>query len=288
MVLGSNPECALALLLDDTGLVMAATRRAFLGQPAHRATAMFDAGLAQRAARDRRAFVVGSADGRSLLAYTGVFARRTSVDLGPSRPGLIFIAYDLAPSQAEARAQILMPSRYRAALVGALALVLWLIFHFAPTRRVELLVMAAERLAAGDLGARARLSGHDELARLGGAFDAMAAKVGATQTLLRADIAKRERTEAALRVSEESYRAIFDAADDAIFVHEIPSGRFVDVNPRLRLHPRKSIIRRPARPRPRSAPRPNAAPASYGPSWRWPDSAHRNAVRASVSGSDSR
>ena len=100
--------------------------------------------------------------------------------MGPSRPGLIFIAYDLAPSQAEARAQILAASGYRAALVGALALVLWLIFHFVLTRRVELLVMAAERLAAGDLGARAQLSGHDELARLGGAFDAMAAKVGET------------------------------------------------------------------------------------------------------------
>ncbi|MGH8582906.1 MAG: ATP-binding protein, partial [Gammaproteobacteria bacterium] len=58
------------------------------------------------------------------------------------------------------------------------------------------------------------------------------AKIAETQRLLLADIEKRELTEAALRVSEESYRAIFDAAEDAIFVHEIPSGRFVDVNPR--------------------------------------------------------
>ena len=35
-VLGSNPECEIAMLLDDTGLVIAATRRAFLGQPARR------------------------------------------------------------------------------------------------------------------------------------------------------------------------------------------------------------------------------------------------------------
>ncbi|MGH8478953.1 MAG: ATP-binding protein [Gammaproteobacteria bacterium] len=231
-VLGSNPECEIAMLLDDTGLVMAATRRAFLGQPAQKAVALFNAGLAQKASRERRAYVVMSADGNSLFGYTGVLARRAWEELRPSRLGLIFIAYDLGLSRAEARAQILAPSLYRATLVGALALVFWCIFHFVLTRRAERLVAAAERLAAGDLGARGGLVGGDELARLGGAFDTMAAKVAETQTLLRADIEERERTEAALRASEASYRAIFDAAEDAIFVHEIPSGRVIDTNPR--------------------------------------------------------
>jgi two-component system NtrC family sensor kinase len=35
-----------------------------------------------------------------------------------------------------------------------------------------------------------------------------------------------------LRISEESYRAIFDAAEDAIFVHDIDTGAIVDANPR--------------------------------------------------------
>jgi PAS domain S-box-containing protein len=41
---------------------------------------------------------------------------------------------------------------------------------------------------------------------------------------------ERARTEAALRESEASYRAIFECADDAIFVHDLDTGAIVDVN----------------------------------------------------------
>src|SRR5205823_9760613 len=51
-------------------------------------------------------------------------------------------------------------------------------------------------------------------------------------TRLRHDIAERMRQAEALRVSEASYRAIFDAAEDAIFVHDIETGAIVDVNPK--------------------------------------------------------
>jgi len=44
------------------------------------------------------------------------------------------------------------------------------------------------------------------------------------------DITDRQRAEAALRASEASYRAIFDAAEDAIFVHDIDTAAIVDVN----------------------------------------------------------
>src|SRR4029079_8743462 len=85
-----------------------------------------------------------------------------------------------------------------------------------------------EELAAGNLDARSHLRGTDELARLSRAFDAMALKVAATQTRLRQDIAERMRAAEALRVSEASYRSIFDAAEDAIFVHDIETGAIVD------------------------------------------------------------
>jgi len=41
---------------------------------------------------------------------------------------------------------------------------------------------------------------------------------------------ERARTEAALRASETSYRAIFENAEDAIFVHDLDTGAIVDVN----------------------------------------------------------
>jgi len=43
---------------------------------------------------------------------------------------------------------------------------------------------------------------------------------------------ERSAADAALRRSEASYRAIFEAAEDCIFVHDWDSGRFIDVNPK--------------------------------------------------------
>jgi len=41
---------------------------------------------------------------------------------------------------------------------------------------------------------------------------------------------ERERADDALRASEASYRAIFEASEDAIFVHELDTGRILDIN----------------------------------------------------------
>jgi PAS domain S-box-containing protein len=43
---------------------------------------------------------------------------------------------------------------------------------------------------------------------------------------------ERAASENALRASEASYRAIFEASEDAIFVHDFHTGAFVDANPR--------------------------------------------------------
>jgi diguanylate cyclase (GGDEF)-like protein/PAS domain S-box-containing protein len=46
------------------------------------------------------------------------------------------------------------------------------------------------------------------------------------------DITERKRQEASLRESEERFRTIFESVTDAIFVHDIAAGKFVDVNQR--------------------------------------------------------
>jgi PAS domain S-box-containing protein len=47
------------------------------------------------------------------------------------------------------------------------------------------------------------------------------------------DLTKSKGSEEALRQSEANYRAIFDAANDAIFVHDIETGEILDVNRRM-------------------------------------------------------
>ena len=47
------------------------------------------------------------------------------------------------------------------------------------------------------------------------------------------DIRKHKRAEKALKASEANYRAIFNAATDAVFIHDMTTGKILDVNQRM-------------------------------------------------------
>ncbi|MGE5170494.1 MAG: PAS domain S-box protein [Rudaea sp.] len=222
-VLAHNHDVTFAALTDEKNVVITATRRASLGHPIAAVLPQFDLDRAADTIRERRSGMIVDSNGDELLGHAGILLGGRSEELRPSRVGSVFLIYDLRRYKAEARAQVLQQSLYWAGWVTALALAMWLVFHFFLTRRTARLVSAAEQLAGGDLTARSALSGRDELGRLSRAFDAMALGVAETQTRLRQDAE-------ALRVSEASYRAIFDAAEDAIFVHDVATGAIVDVN----------------------------------------------------------
>ena len=227
-VLAHNHDVVFAALTDEKNDVIAATRRAWIGRRIEDVLPQFDL----RAARESRAGMSIVSNGAELVGHASILLGAEREELKPSRTGGVFLAYDLQRYKAEARAQVIQQSLYWAGWVAALALAMWLVFHFLLTRRTARLVGAAEQIAAGNLAARSNLKGTDELGRLGRAFDRMALEVAETQTRLRHDIAERMRQAEALRVSEASYRAIFDAAEDAIFVHDIETGAIVDVNPK--------------------------------------------------------
>ncbi|MGB0128980.1 MAG: PAS domain S-box protein, partial [Rhodocyclaceae bacterium] len=229
-VLAFNHDFMVAVLTDDAGSVIAATQRAWLGRPVAEVLPGFDMEEAARAARERQARISLTADRGALRAYGGILMGGDARSLRTSRAGRLFLEYDLRRAKARAINQVVNQSMYLAIWVTGLALALWIAFHFLLTRRTERLVHAAEQLAGGDLRARSGLRGDDELGRLGRAFDAMAQRVGDTQSRLQQDIAERTRTEEKLRTSEASYRTIFDAAEDAIFVFAIDSGAIVDAN----------------------------------------------------------
>lgn len=231
-VLAHNHDYVDVALTNDRRKVLAATRRECLGQEITMVLPRFDTELSAAAIRERRVILTVDPSGTLVLGHAGVLMGRALDELRPSRSGNLFVAYDLNRPKAQARAQVLRQSLYWAGWVTALALAMWLAFHFLLTRRTAQLVRAAEQLAAGNLAARSALRGNDELGRLSRAFDAMAGEVADTQNRLREDIAERERAEAALRVSEASYRAIFDAMEDAIFVLDVDKARIVDLNPK--------------------------------------------------------
>lgn len=229
-VLAHSHDYLLAVLTDDRHQVIAATRRAWLGRRIEEVLPSFDRQQAALAAEQRQARLTIDPADASLLGYAGILMRSQREELRPSLAGNLLVAYDLKRAKAEARAQVVQQSLYWAGWVTALALAMWLVFYFLLTRRTARLVRAAEQLAAGNLDVRGGLAGRDELARLSRAFDTMVARIADTQHRLRDDIAERARTEQRLRASEASYRAILDAAEDAVLVHDIDSGAIVDAN----------------------------------------------------------
>ena len=228
-VLAHNHDYVFAALTDDQSIVTAATRRAWLGRQIADVLPQVDKDEGVRTVRGRPARIDIDEDHIALLASAGVLIGGENEELRPSRTGGLFLAYDLSRSRFEARAQVLRQSFYWAGWVIALALGMWLVFHFLLTRRTALLVRAAEQLAAGNLAARSGLTGRDELGRLSRAFDAMALEVAYTQTRLRKDITERAVVQRALENSEARLQQILNNTTAVVFVKDT-EGRFLFVN----------------------------------------------------------
>ena len=152
-------------------------------------------------------------------------------ELRPTRTGNVFLAYDLKRYKAEARAQVVQQSLYWAGWVTALALAMWLCFHF--------LLSAARRASCMRGGARCgqslraqRAQGHRRTRPPGPVVRRDGARGRRHADSLRHDIEARVRVQRELEASEASYRSIFDAAEDSIFVHDPLTGAILDVNPR--------------------------------------------------------
>src|SRR5690349_17038190 len=242
-VLAHNHDVLIAALTDDRRTVIATTKLAWLGRQLDEVLPDVAAHRGWSASRDQRSGLRIDTNDDELLGHATVLMGGAHDELRPSRVGTVFLEYDLMTYKAEARALVVKQSLYWAGWVTALALAIWLLFHYILTRRTERLVHAAERIASGDLAARSGLAGNDELGRLGRAFDAMALQVSETTTRLRSDIEARarvqrelEHSEAALRASEEQYHAMFNAAIDGVALWDA-SGDLVDTNPALwRMH----------------------------------------------------
>jgi len=71
---------------------------------------------------------------------------------------------------------------------------------------------------------------HDELERH---VEARTVELKQANAKLLSEIAERQRTDQALRESEANYRAIFDAANDAIFVHHAETFEILDINQKM-------------------------------------------------------
>ena len=177
--MGSDPDLRYALLSDDQDRILYATRADWVGQTMQEVFPAINTLLIAQAKQTLTGAVLLSGDRNSLMGYYPIILGARPGELRPKWVGVLFILNDLSTNKLAAlrgvEREVLKSTLVLIALSGLLALV----FHFTLTRRVAKVVMATERLAAGDLGAQTGLSGSDELARIGQAFDQMARKIEA-------------------------------------------------------------------------------------------------------------
>lgn len=228
-VLAHNHDVIAAVLVDDEGKVLAATRRAWLGQPVGKMLPTL--GLQQVAGelQQRRTGIALGPGGASLLGHAAIMIGREHDELRPTRRGSLLLAYDLVRYKAEARAQVEQQSLYWAGWVAGLALLLWAVFHVLLTRRTARLVQVAELFASGRRDVRSDLRGDDELARLSRAFDAMAVQAGSTERQLREDIDVRARVQRELEASQELLQQLLNNSLAMIFARDLQD-RYLFVN----------------------------------------------------------
>ena len=111
-----------------------------------------------------------------------------------------------------------LAARNAALLAGGVAILLALVLGYLILRPVKRLTVAANQIAGGDLGHRVPVEGNDELAKLGIAFNTMAACLETaqlTRKAMTADIAHELRTPLAVQ------RAILEAIQDGMYPLEM-------------------------------------------------------------------
>ena len=198
----ADPQLREALLSSATGEILAATDASLEGKDV-RATRFSDLWpVFQRVATRRRSHVALSPGRTSVVGVHAVQMAPLPGEIVPSRVALLFTEHDLALAQARARALALRQALLTGAVLAGLALVSWWLLHAMLVARMEKLVSAAARLAAGRAPVRAELEGRDELAQISRAFDDMASRL--------------ETDRRRLQESEERFRELIERGSDII------------------------------------------------------------------------
>jgi len=119
-----------------------------------------------------------SRDGLTLLGCYPVVVGQNIREPHTIRIGHLLASYDLASLKADARKQIIRQGAFTWLLFALMVTTVGLVLRYSlARRRVDQLVETAHRIAAGDMNSRVELTGGDEIATIGQAFNQMATEL---------------------------------------------------------------------------------------------------------------
>jgi signal transduction histidine kinase/CheY-like chemotaxis protein len=197
-----------AFVVDERDVIVAATRYATMGRTSAailpELPADLRAGHAARIAAIRNSqpgSIVLSQNRHVAVAYYPLLVTADAHALRSARRGAVVLISDMQAAKDRALAAVGRQALDFALLFGGLAVCGWAGVHLGMTRRVERLLLATRRLAAGDLSIRTGIVGNDELAQVAAGIDAMAEQIAV-------DFERRRRVEQELLSSNERLGAL--------------------------------------------------------------------------------
>jgi diguanylate cyclase (GGDEF)-like protein/PAS domain S-box-containing protein len=255
-LLSNGPEPQIAMLADATDAVLGATNGEWIGRPlteVARAQWPDWSGEPLKAIIDRvRAQFAGelylTAKGRYVLGIYPVMLEARAGSSPAEQVGVLLMQRDLSRQLSHARRTIGKQWMEMTGVVIGLTVILAVLIHFLVTRRLNTLLNVTKRFASGNLGARSKLRGTDEVAILSQAFDRMAGQVAETQRQLehrvqqrtmelgetvfelQKEISERRRTEETLYGEKERIRVTLASIGDAVVTANV-AGRIDYLNP---------------------------------------------------------
>lgn len=254
--LSSGPEPRIAMLADDAGVVLGATNGEWVGRSLTEVARVQWpdwSGEPLEVIIDRvRAQLAGelylAAAGRYVLGIYPVMLGARAGSFPAERVGVLLVQRDLSRQLAHARRTVGEHWLEMTGVLAGLAVILGILLHLLVTRRLNTLLNVTQRFAAGNLEARSKLRGTDEVAILGRAFDCMAEQVADTQkqlehrvqqrtvelgetvSELQKEIAERRRAEKILFGEKERVRVTLASIGDAVITTDV-AGRVDYLNP---------------------------------------------------------
>lgn len=170
---GADIEHKMMFYTDAQGRILSSTRNEIIGRRWTELDEPIDPKRVERVKQTRAYEVVIAEDKANVYGYVDICVPNEPGQLRPSGCGFLYYRRDVKTRYQLELATLRNQALQQAAGIGSLSILLWLILHFAITRRMAQINNVSHRFSSGDWHARIGLSGKDELAKISTSLDSM-------------------------------------------------------------------------------------------------------------------